>query len=174
MPRIVLAVRSLLSILFTGRLSEELAGALGLAPKPAAPAAAVVERPESAADGALQMLGILQRDARLIDFLMEDISGYPDDQVGAAVRTLHEQCRQSLERYVRLAPVIDGVEGTYTRLDAVADPGHVKLIGNVPIGGKPEGGVLRHRGWRAARIELPKLAAGEDATVIAPAEIEID
>ncbi len=174
MRRIVVAIRALFSILFTGRLSEELAAALGLAPKPAAPEAPTVEHPETAADGALQMLGILQRDARLIDFLMEDISAYPDDQVGAAVRTLHEQCRQSLERYVRLAPVIDGVEGTYTRLDAAPDPRHVKLIGNVPIGAKPEGGVLRHKGWRAAWIELPKPAPDEDAAMIAPAEIEIE
>ena len=66
---------------------------------------------------ALQILGILQRDSRFIDFLMEDISAYPDDQVGAAVRDLHQQCRDSLNRYVHLGPVIDGVEGSPTKLD---------------------------------------------------------
>ena len=50
------------------------------------------------------MLSILQRDARLIDFLMEDISGYSDDQVGAAVRSLHEQSRAALARYITLSP----------------------------------------------------------------------
>jgi len=38
------------------------------------------------ADGAVQILSILQRDARLVDFLMEDVSAYSDEQVGAAVR----------------------------------------------------------------------------------------
>ena len=64
---------------------------------------------------------ILQRDSRLIDFLMEDISPYSDDQVGAAVRNLHDQCRDTLDRYVHLAPVIDGVEGTFTKVDS-SDP----------------------------------------------------
>ena len=63
-----------------------------------------------ASDGAVQILSILQRDARLVDFLMEDISGYSDEQVGAAVRDVQQQSRQSMERYLRLQPVIDGVE----------------------------------------------------------------
>src|SRR5262245_9503704 len=77
----------------------------------AAPAAPTVRT----ADGALQILGIMQRDSRLIDFLMEDIAAYSDDQIGAAVRELHDQCRDSIARYVTLTPVIDGVEGTYAK-----------------------------------------------------------
>ena len=33
---------------------------------------------------------------------MEDIAAYSDDQVGAAVRGLHDQCRDALARYVTL------------------------------------------------------------------------
>ena len=47
------------------------------------------------ADGAVQILSILQRDSRLIDFLMEDVSAYSDEQVGAAVRDVQQQARQS-------------------------------------------------------------------------------
>jgi hypothetical protein len=119
------------------------------------------------------MLGILQRDARLIDFLMEDISGYSDDQVGAAVRKLHDQSRESLNRYLRLAPVIDGVEGSFTKLDT-NDPATVKLLGNVPVSGKAPGGMLRHKGWRAENIDLPPIAPGASSSVIAPAEVEIE
>ncbi len=173
--RIFLAFRSFFAILFKGNISDEAAAKLGLtrgkptaAPAPAAPA----PRPT---EGALQILAILQRDSRLIDFLMEDISAYSDDQIGAAVRTLHDQCRQCLGRYVRLAPVIDGVEGTFTKVDSSAqDPSAVKFIGNVPADGRPQGGLLRHRGWRAAKIELPPLAPAQDPAVIAPAEIEIE
>jgi hypothetical protein len=119
------------------------------------------------------MLGILQRDARLIDFLMEDISAYSDDQVGAAVRNLHEQCRDSLNRYLRLAPVIDGVEGSFTKIDS-SDPASIKLLGNVPVSGKAPGGVLRHKGWKAEKIDLPPIAPSTSAVVIAPAEIEVE
>jgi hypothetical protein len=30
-----------------------------------------------------------------------------------------------------------------------------------------------HAGWRVAHIELPKLSAGHDVRVIAPAEVEL-
>ena len=118
------------------------------------------------------MLAILQRDSRLVDFLMEDISGYSDDQIGAAVRELHDQCRDSLARYVTLSPVIDGVEGTYAKAPA-QDPNLVKFVGNVPAQ-PPAGGTLRHKGWRAAKVDLPALSGKQDASVIAPAEIEIE
>jgi len=89
------------------------------------------------------------------------------------VRNLHDQCRDSLTRYLRLTPVIDGVEGSFTKLDS-NDPAAVKLLGNVPGSGKAPGGLLRHRGWRAEKIELPPLASGQNASIIAPAEIEIE
>jgi hypothetical protein len=103
---------------------------------------------------------------------MEDISAYSDDQVGAAVRSLHDQSRDTLNRYLSLAPVIDGVEGTFTRLASI-DPAAVKLLGNVPPQ-PPAGGVLRHKGWRAVKVDLPALQGKQDAKVIAPAEVEIE
>ena len=175
MNRIALAFRSFFALLFSGSLSDELLRDLGLvrreaipAPKPAAPPPPVAR----SSDGALQMIAILQRDSRLVDFLMEDISGYADDQIGAAVRELHDQCRDSLARYVKLEPVIDGVEGTYAKSPA-KDPNLVKFVGNVPAK-PPEGGTLRHKGWRASKIDLPALGAKQDAAIVAPAEIEIE
>jgi hypothetical protein len=173
--RILLAFRCFFNILFHGELSPEALSELGLnrrttpaaSPKPAAPAPTI-----RTADGALQILGILQRDSRLIDFLMEDISGYGDDQIGAAVRELHDQCRDSVARYVTLQPVIDGVEGTYANAPA-ADPNMVKFVGNVPAT-PPKGGTLRHKGWRAATVNLPAVAGRQDPAIIAPAEIEIE
>jgi len=172
MKRLSFALRSFFSILFGGKLPVDIARAYGFVPSKVAPppkAAPLVR----ASDGALQLLAILQRDARLIDFLMEDISGFADDQVGAAVRNLHEQAREALTRHVQLAPVIDGVEGTYAKIDA-PEPNTVKLLGNVPASGKAAGGTLRHKGWRASRIDLPVLAGGQKAELIAPAEIEIE
>ena len=123
-------------------------------------------------DGALQMIAILQRDSRLVDFLMEDISGYADDQIGAAVRELHDQCRDALGRYVTLTPVIDGVEGTYAKAPS-KDANVVKFVGNVPAK-PPEGGTLRHKGWRAVKVDLPAIGGKQDVTIVAPAEIEIE
>lgn len=163
MSRIFLAFRAFFAILFGHPLPPEL--------KPATPPPAPAKAEPQPAY-ALQLLAILQRDSRLLDFLMEDIAAYEDDQVVAAVRSLHDQARDSLSRYLSLQPVIDGVEGAYTR-PATSDPVAVKFIGNLPAG-KPEGGVLRHKGWRAAKVDLPALNPKQDATIIAPAEIEIE
>ena len=180
MNRIVLAFRAFFNLLFSGELSADLMNALKVSKRGAAPATASSKPAAAAAaaptarvsDGALQILGIMQRDARLIDFLMEDIAAYSDDQIGAAVRELHDQCRDSIARYVTLSPVIDGVEGTYAKAPS-ADANLVKFVGNVPAQ-PPAGGTLRHKGWRAAKVDLPALAAKQDASVIAPAEIEIE
>ena len=179
MSRILLALRSFWSILFTGALPAGAASALGLAPKPkSAPKPAEPARQASPSDGALQLLGILQNEARLIDFLMEDIASYSDDQIGAAVRDLHGKCRQALDRHVQLAPVIDGVEGTPARLDLAGPhaqaPGAVRFIGKVPPQGTPTGGTLRHRGWRAEKATLPALGKKDDPRLLAPAELEVE
>ena len=175
MSRISLAFKSFFAILFGDGLPAEVAKAFGYikesAVKPAPPPKPAPEIRLS--DGALQMLSILQRDARLIDFLMEDIGPYSDEQVGAAVRNLHEQSKEVLVRYVGLKPVIDGVEGTSTRISGT-DPASIKLLGNVPANGKASQGILRHKGWRVEKIDLPKLASGQNVNVLAPAEIEIE
>jgi Domain of unknown function (DUF2760) len=176
LSRIVLAFRSFFAILFSGKLPAEIAQELGFSPRQKAPPAAKpapAVRTAQPSDGALQILGIMQRDSRFIDFLMEDISAYSDDQVGAAVRDLHQQCRDSLNRYLSLGPVIDGVEGSPTQLNT-SDPATVRLLGNVPASGKASSGLLRHKGWKAEKIDLPPLAPGSNASVIAPAEVEIE
>jgi hypothetical protein len=164
-----------------GSLPDDLAAELGyvkktsvVTPKAAAPAPAG----PGPREGALQLLGILQRDARLVDFLMEDIAGYDDEQIGAAVRDIHSNSRTALLRYARLSPIIDGVEGAQTRVDAAGssrnDPAALKLIGNVPADGKAQAGILRHKGWRAESMELPALPPKANLNIVAPAELEIE
>jgi hypothetical protein len=171
--RISQAFRSFFSLLFSGVLPADIAQAYGYSkviPMKPAPAPAPPKPQAGPADGAVQILSVLQRDARLVDFLMEDISAYSDEQVGAAVRDVQQQSRAALERYLKLQPVIDGVEGDFTKTDGIPAP-QVKLIGNVPPSGKAPGGVLRHKGWKAEKIDLPTLPPG---SVLAPAEIEVE
>ncbi|MBO0862346.1 MAG: DUF2760 domain-containing protein [Chloracidobacterium sp.] len=127
--------------------------------------------PESS-DRAVQMLSLLQRDGRLIDFITEDIAPYQDAQIGAAARDVHESCRKAIDHYLRLEPVIDSEEGQPVTVEPGFDPAAIKLIGNV-TGRPPLRGLLRHRGWRAARVELPPLPENNGRSIIAPAEVEI-
>jgi len=170
MSRISFAFRAFFSLLFGDALPPDIAQAFGYskavpvkAPPPPKPQA-------GPSAGAIQILGILQRDARLVDFLMEDIAAYADDQVGAAVRDVHAQSRQALERYLRLQPVIDGVEGTFTKAQGL-DAASLKFVGKVPPGGTAPGGVLRHKGWKAENVDLPETSL---SNILAPAELEIE
>jgi len=175
LSRIAAAFKCFFSLLFSGVLPDDVARSFGYtkaAAKPAAAAPAPAPGPQAGpADGAVQILSILQRDARLVDFLMEDISAYSDEQVGAAVRDVQGQARESMRRYLQLAPVVDGVEGVYVKTEGVAK-GAYKLIGNVPPSGKAPGGLLRHKGWKADKVDLPEGAPV--GGVLAPAEIEVE
>jgi hypothetical protein len=174
--RILLAFRAFFALLFGGKLPEDMVAELGLAPKappkPEAPPRPVA--PEfKPADGALQLLGILQRDARILDFFMEDIAPYSDEQVGGAARDVHEKTREVLIRHFAPVPVIDAVEGSVAN-PPEPNPALVKYIGNVPPNGKPPAGTLRHKGWKAAAVSLPTLNSRQDLVVLAPAEIEVE
>jgi len=170
--RFGLALKSLAGILFGGGLPAEVAVAYGFVKEEKKPAA------EKASDGAVQILALLEHDSRLVDFLMEDISGYADAQVGAAVRPLHEACQAALKRHLALEPVIDGVEGTFIKPASAgveaSDETAVRFVGRVPPGGRPQGGILRHKGWRVKRVDLPARGPGWSASILAPAELEVE
>jgi hypothetical protein len=179
LSRISLAFSSFFGLLFGGQLPDSVILALGLSKRAAKPTAAPAAAPKvDVSDGALQLLALLQRDARLLDFLMEDISPYSDEQVGAAVRNIHESSRSTMQRYLSLQPVIDGVEGAVTQLSAAGslknDPGAIKLLGNVPADGNVKAGTLRHKGWKVEKIELPALQVKTNLKILAPAEIEVE
>ncbi|OXI95453.1 MULTISPECIES: DUF2760 domain-containing protein [Burkholderia] len=148
------------------------------APTPApAPAAAPVKAPapelrEASPQAALQLLGLLQRDARFIDFVEEDIAGYADADIGAAARLVHDGCRAALREHFTIVPVRDEAEGSRVTLPAGFDATAVRVTGNV-VGAAPFTGTVSHRGWRVADVRLPKLTGSHDASVIAPAEVEL-
>jgi hypothetical protein len=177
-----LAWKCFWGVLGTGRVPEELMVRLGVmrrvvAPPVTAPAAAA-SKAAGPEEGAVQILSLLQREARLMDFLYEDIKPYSDEQVGSAVRAVHENARKALDRVAQLAPVVDGVEGTVTRLAAAGlkpnDTARVKLLGKVPADGNVESGTLQHRGWQVKSLALPAPDAAVKARVLAPAEIEVE
>jgi hypothetical protein len=120
----------------------------------------------------LHLLTVFQREGRLLDFFSEEIGPYTDEQIGAAARAVHEGCRKALEKHVTPMALIDTEEGERYTVEPGFDPAKIKLTGNV-TGEPPFNGIVRHRGWQADRIRIPKLVGDWDARVIAPAEIEI-
>jgi hypothetical protein len=141
------------------------------APTPAPTAAPVILR-EATPDAALQLLSLLQREARLIDFTQENLSAYADADIGAAARVVHEGCAKVLREHFTIEPVRAEAEGSRVTLEEGFDASAVRLTGNV-VGKAPFKGSLSHRGWRATGVRLPKLAEAHDANVLAPAEVEL-
>jgi hypothetical protein len=184
--RIFLAFRAFFALLFGGSLSDALLTDLGLVkrggapPRPAPAATKPAETPKTpitptltTEDGALKLLGMLQQEGRLLDFFMEDIAPYSDDQVGGAVRDVHEKTRAVLVRHFAPVPVIDAVEGTpVSASDPLAAKAH--FIGNLPASGRPKGGLLRHKGWKATTASMPKPGPKEDLMLLATPEIEVE
>ena len=122
---------------------------------------------------ALTLLATLQREARLIDFLMEDLAGYDDAHISAAVRDVHRACAAALERMFALRPLRYQEEGAHVEILAGYDPTQVTLTGNV-TDQLPLRGILVHHGWQALQCELPEWSGQEEAArVIAPAEVEV-
>jgi hypothetical protein len=181
-PRIKYAFVALFTILFKGRLPvgvwphldpedvpAEFAARVvpAAAPQPPPPAPSVADSAP-----AVQLLALLQRDGRLVDFLMEDLGSYSDAQIGAAVRDVHGGCRRVLDRYVTLEAILAGREREPVTVGQEFDPATVRLLGRV-TGRPPFRGTLLHRGWRVSRVELPPPASGEGRSIVAPAEVEV-
>jgi hypothetical protein len=164
--RVKLAFAAFFTILFKGQLPAALEQ-----PRATAAPAPTVAVGADTSDRAVQLLALLQRDGRLVDFLMEDIAAYSDMQIGSAVRDVHAGCRRALDRYVTLEPILDGREGEATTITQV-NPAAIRLVGNV-TGQPPFRGTLLHRGWRTTRVDLPPLGADSTRSVVAQAAIEV-
>ncbi|MEX1366531.1 MAG: DUF2760 domain-containing protein [Nannocystaceae bacterium] len=128
--------------------------------------------PEPDHTAALQLLAILQREGRFIDFLQEDVGSFSDADVGAAARVVHEGCARGLKDVLTLEVVRDEAEGAKVELAPGYDAARTRVTGNV-VGEPPFSGTLAHHGWQVSRIELPELIAGHDPSIVAPAEVEV-
>lgn len=164
--RIKIAIRASLRILRNVEFANKIEPLLG-PPEPPEP-----PKPVKPSGAPVRMLALLQREGRLVDFLLEDVDSYSNDQVGAAVRDIHRQCQHALKEHLVLEPVLPHAEGDNVEVPAGFDPSAIQLTGNV-TGQPPFHGTLRHHGWRVKQIKLAPLAEGQDELVLQPAEVEL-
>jgi hypothetical protein len=124
----------------------------------------------------VQFLGLLQEKGRFLDFVMDDIAGYSNDQVGAAARVVHQGCSKVINDHFSVVPVHPGEEGGAVTLESGYNPREFRAVGKL-IGSPPFQGTLLHKGWKAEKIDLPRLVETKPesgaALVIVPAEVEI-
>lgn len=181
MWRIWTAIRAFFITLFNGEIAQRVELALiGVEPAVAQAAIEAAPRPKEPArpkppvrSEAVTLLATLQREARFVDFVKEDLAAYTDAQIGAAARDVHRDCGAVLERLFALRPVLQQEEGSEVEVVAGFDAGCYRLTGNVQ-GEPPFRGRLQHHGWRATACEVPAWSGTADAArIVAPVEVEL-
>ena len=120
----------------------------------------------------IRLLGLLQREARLLDFLMENLSAYDDQQIGASVRDIQAKSQGVVKKHLTLEPVLGQEEGSRVTVPVGFDPSAIRLVGTVS-GQPPFHGMLQHAGWRVRIVNLPVPSEGQDEFVLMPAEVEL-
>ena len=177
MRRVLLAIRACFATLFRAGVADQIAQIFEgkpvqrgredrPPPKPVGPS-----KPKRSE--ALTLMATLQREARLVDFLMEPLEGYDDAQIGAAVRDVHRDCHKVIERLFEIKPILSEDEGAQVSVSAGFDAGRYRLTGKV-AGDPPFAGRMVHHGWEAGRCEMPAFTGSDAAArVVAPAEVEL-
>jgi hypothetical protein len=178
--RLWIAIRAFFVVLFDGQMAErvrrvladegatdETATAIPAQEASAGPPPTVSTQPLR--DSAVSLLAALQREARLVDLIQEDLGRYSDAQVGAAARPCLQQCAGVLTRLFALQPVVAADEGDLVDVAESASPFRYQWVGE----GTAASGKLVHHGWQATKVDLPKWTGEKaDAHVIAPAQVQ--
>jgi len=163
--RLTMAMRLLFDGAFATKVTTALRAEEPVAAKPAA-------SPERLHASGLLLLSTLQREGRLIDFLQQEVSGFSDEEVGAAARVVHTGCSKTLKQYLSLEPILKEAEGATVTVPPGFDAQKIRLTGNV-AGQPPFRGSLKHHGWVATQVRLPEPPGSLDARILAPAEVEL-
>lgn len=166
LARLQMALRLVFNAGFAGEVA---AGLKALAAARAKPAELPPERVHASG---LALLGALQREGRLVDFLQQEVGGFSDEEVGAAARVVHAGCRKVTQQYFTFAPAVKEAEGDALTVPAGFDAQRIRLTGNV-AGEPPFKGTVKHHGWVAASVRMPTLSEAMDPRVVAPAEVEL-
>jgi len=138
--------------------------------------ATVIKRDAQIDAELVNLLSIFQEKGRLIDFFMDDITAYPDAQVGAAARVVHSGCAKLLKEYFQIKAIHNAKEGETVELPQGYNTEQIRVVGHV-VGEPPFQGKLLHHGWIVEKILLPRLLkSGEELEkhrVITAAEVEL-
>lgn len=196
MARLALAIRMFFRVLRDADLARRVAELLAISPGASSPAASPPgatpqgrdrqnrakepgeprqkpRHPKEQRNDALNLLAMLQREARFVDFVQEPIDAYSDEQIGAAARDVHRDCAVVLNRVFGLRRLTSDEEGAAMEIPSEFNPGRIRLTGT-PASQSPMRGTVRHHGWEATRCELPAWSGSAGAAhVVAPVEVEL-
>ena len=123
---------------------------------------------------AIELLAALQRDARFVDFVKEDLTAYGDAEIGAVARNVHDACAATLERFFEIRRVVEIPEGEKIEISAKTASNEARYRLSSAAQGDQVAGTVVHAGWIAKKTSIPQWrGAPEDALVLAPVEIDV-
>lgn len=140
--------------------------------KPLLDAPVAAPKPAKKSGEPLRLLRLLQRDAKMVDFLMQDIAGASDGDIAVFVRDFHPKAQKVLKEHLVLEPVLPQPEGETVEVPKGFDPSAIQPLGNL-TGQPPYRGTLKHGGWRVKDYTIPASPEGQDELVLAPAEVDL-
>ena len=123
-------------------------------------------------EGATYTLVLMQREGRLVDFLMENIDAYSNEQIGTAVRNIHKGSAKVLSENFNIKPLVNSSENSAIEVSDGFDPYAYKLSGTVPEKG-PYKGTLTHKGWTVSKTNFPKRSDAVNPNIVHPTEVQL-
>jgi hypothetical protein len=137
--------------------------------------AAVAQDTSTSLSAVIQFVSLLQERGRLLDFAMDDIAPYSDEQVGRVARVVHQGIQGVLKETLEIEPLHQGAEGDTLLVEKDFNALGCRLVGNLSKQPPLSGRVL-HRGWRAKRVALPFSITSEavkNQNIVQPIELEV-
>ena len=133
------------------------------------------DKQQSSGSEVLTFLSLLQEKGRFLDFLMDDITLYSDNQVGAAGRVVHQGCSKVLGELFRISPLHKDDEGTKITLRKEDSVLAYRVLGKT-FEHTPFDARILHRGWGTDTLKIPRRQSGpskvDEKFVISPVEVE--
>ena len=109
-------------------------------------------------EGSYALLSLMQKEARFLDFVQEEIEELPDAQVGAVCKRIHKDLKKLFKDFLKIEPVFDSRENETVSIAEGFEPSEIQLSGEIDKK-PPFKGILKHKGWMVDSLNLPKRSA---------------
>lgn len=123
-------------------------------------------------EGAYALLSLMQKEARFLDFVQEDIQELPDAQVGAVCKRIHKDLKKLFKDFLKIEPVFDSKENETVTIPEGFEPSEIQLSGEIDKKA-PFKGVLKHKGWMVDSLNLPRRSSSARTKILQPAQVDV-
>jgi hypothetical protein len=149
---------------------QELTEERSVEPKGEVQSADQPQKSNSSNAAVIYFLSLLQEKGRLLDFVMDDVSPYSDEQVGQVARVVHKGIGEALRGTIEIEALHEGKEGDSISVSEQYNAQTYRFVGKLKEK-PPISGIVLHRGWKAKNISLPE--SNIETNVVHPMEIEV-